>query len=118
MPVKSPSAQTVPHITSSTNQIDAQHKAKPAWSVKRETILLAQPLVWGGGYTVKALEADENTTPYSYDTISHLEVVDIAQKAATILDNNVKPEVNNTEIQFYVDFGCQKTIIPQSRPKA
>ncbi len=113
---QSPSAQTVPHITSPTKQIDAQHKAKPAWSVKRETILLAQPLVrGGGGNTVKALEADDNPTPYSYDTISHLEVVDMDHITATKLDNTVKREVNNTEIQFYVDSGCQKTIIPQSQ---
>ena len=68
-----------------------------------------------GGNTVKALDADDNPNPYSYDTISHLEVLDIGQITATKLDNNVKLEVNNTEIQFYVDSGCQKTIIPQSQ---
>ena len=108
-------AQTAHHTAGHTILADAQHMAKPVSYVKKNHF--AGSPTCQGGNTIRALEANDTPTTYSYDNqaVSNLEVVEIEQISTTNPENKITLHINNKEIQLYVDSGCKKTIIPQTQ---
>ena len=68
------------------------------------------------GETIRALEANDTPTTYSYGNqpVSNLEVVEIGQISTIYPENKISLHINK-EMQLYVDSGCKKTIIPQAQ---
>ena len=108
-------SQTAHHTTGHTILADAQHMAKPVSYVKKNHF--AGSPTCQGGNTIRALEANDTPTTYSYDNqpVSNLEVGEIGQISTTNPENKITLHINNKEIQLYVDSGCKKTIIPQTQ---